>query len=90
MKRRELLLLLGGAMIAARGLCAQQKSMPVIGFLGSTAPGPFEAHGAAFRKGLSDSGYVEDKTWRSDIARRRATTIGCLPWPPTSSTARST
>jgi putative tryptophan/tyrosine transport system substrate-binding protein len=59
MNGRELLLLLGGAMTAARGLGAQQKSMPVIGFLGSTAPGPFEANVAAFRKGLSDSGYVD-------------------------------
>jgi putative tryptophan/tyrosine transport system substrate-binding protein len=52
-------LLLGGAMIAARGLGAQQKAMPVIGFLGSTAPGPVEAHVAAFRRGLGDSGYVD-------------------------------
>jgi ABC-type uncharacterized transport system substrate-binding protein len=33
--------------------------MPVIGFLGSTVPGPFEANVAAFRKGMSDSGYVD-------------------------------
>jgi hypothetical protein len=34
MKRRELLLLLGGAMTAARSLRAQQKAMPVVGILG--------------------------------------------------------
>jgi hypothetical protein len=33
MKRRELLALLGAAMTAARGLRAQQKAMPVVGYL---------------------------------------------------------
>jgi hypothetical protein len=40
MTRRELMLLLGGMMTAARALRAQQKAMPVIGFLGSTPAGP--------------------------------------------------
>jgi putative tryptophan/tyrosine transport system substrate-binding protein len=58
MKRRELLLLLGGAM-TARALRAQQKAMPVIGFLGSTSPGPYAPYVAAFHQGLSETGYVE-------------------------------
>jgi hypothetical protein len=37
MTRRELLLLMGGAMTAATALHAQQKAMPVIGFLNSTS-----------------------------------------------------
>ena len=41
MNRRELMLLLAGAVTAARGLRAQQKAMPVIGFLGTLSPGPW-------------------------------------------------
>jgi putative ABC transport system substrate-binding protein len=59
MRRRELMLLLGGAMAAARALRAQQKAMPIVGFLGSTSPGPNAANVAAFRQGLSETGYVE-------------------------------
>jgi putative ABC transport system substrate-binding protein len=59
MRRRELMLLLGGAMTAARALRAQQKPMPVIGFLSSTSPGTFAAFVAAFHQGLNETGYVE-------------------------------
>jgi putative ABC transport system substrate-binding protein len=59
MNRRELLLLLGGALTSARPLRAQQKAMPVIGFLGSDSPGPNASYLAAFRQGLSETGYVE-------------------------------
>jgi putative tryptophan/tyrosine transport system substrate-binding protein len=57
--RRELLLLLGGAMTATRALRAQQKAMPVIGYLNGTSPVPGETSLAAFRQGLSETGYVE-------------------------------
>jgi putative ABC transport system substrate-binding protein len=61
MRRREFLVLLGGAMTAARALHAQQKAMPVIGFLCSIAPGPSAALAAAFREGLSETGFVAGK-----------------------------
>ena len=59
MNRRELLLLAASAMTAARTLRAQQKAMPVIGVLSSTTPGSNAANVAAFRQGLSETGYVE-------------------------------
>src|SRR4029077_3698947 len=59
-RRRELMLLLvGGAMAAAPTLRAQQKAMPVIGYLSGASPGPSAPTVAAFRQGLSESGYVE-------------------------------
>jgi ABC-type uncharacterized transport system substrate-binding protein len=56
MRRRELMLFLGGAMMAARALRAQQKAMPVIGYLSGTSPGPYLA---MYRQALSEMGYAE-------------------------------
>jgi hypothetical protein len=46
MRRRELMFLLGGAMTAAHTLGAQQKGMPVVGFLSSEAPDVFAPRAA--------------------------------------------
>jgi len=59
MTRRKLLLLLGGAMTASRVVRAQQKAMPVIGFLHGGSPEPAAPGVTAFRQGLSENGYVE-------------------------------
>jgi putative ABC transport system substrate-binding protein len=62
MRRRELMLLLGAAMTAPRALRAQQKAMPVIGYLDGSSPGPGAPLVAAFRQGLSEGGYVEGQS----------------------------
>ena len=58
MNRRALLALIGGTIAWPPAARAQQKAMPVIGFLG---PGTSPAAGdlAAFHQGLWESGYVE-------------------------------
>ena len=59
MRRRNLLLAMAGAMTAARALRAQQKAMPVVGY--PISGGPNAPSVAAFRQGLSETGYVEGK-----------------------------
>ena len=63
MKRREFIAGLGNAvavapMLLARNAHAQQRAMPVIGWLGSTLPQP--DHVNPFLEGLKDEGYVEN------------------------------
>ena len=57
MRRRELILLLGGGLAVPRILRAQQKAMPVIGCLNATSPQQAPVM-AAFRQGLNETGYV--------------------------------
>jgi putative ABC transport system substrate-binding protein len=90
------MLMLGGAMTAARALHAQQKTMPVVGFLGSTSPNALLL--TAFNQGLSEVGYVEGQNvaieyrWAkghydrlaasaTDLVRRKVDVIAALPLP---------
>jgi putative ABC transport system substrate-binding protein len=62
MHRRRFIALLGAAMAAIHPLRAQQRSMPVIGYLDGSSPGPAAPYVAAFRQGLSEGGYVEGQS----------------------------
>ena len=56
---RRAVLLAGGAMTAAQALYAQQKAMPVIGWLSSASPGQRASIFAAYQQGLKETGWVE-------------------------------
>ena len=90
MRRREFIAGLAGSAawpVAARG----QQAMPVIGFLHTASPEQNVKRLAAFRKGLSDTGFVEGQNlaieyrWASGknedlpamAADLEAGTVGC-------------
>ena len=97
MNRRELMLLVAGALTASRPLRAQRKAMPVIGYLSAGSP---DFRLAAFRQGLKETGYVEGQNvaieyrWApaeydrlpalaADLVRRQVTVIAAAGIPPT-------
>src|SRR6476659_670525 len=62
MQRREFMTLLGGASVVRPHVAReQQAAMPVIGYLHASSPETNAHLVAAFRKGLSETGYVEGR-----------------------------
>ena len=65
MRRRNFMTVLAGAAAYPLSAGAQQKAMPVIGYLNGTTPEANAQSLAAFRQGLSDTGWIGDTTLSS-------------------------
>ena len=61
MERRRFIALLSGAASWPRVAVAQQKAIPVIGYLSAASPGPVAPFVTAFCQGLSEAGFVDAK-----------------------------
>jgi hypothetical protein len=90
MRRRDFVALLSALAsvwpLVGRG---QQKAMRTIGSLSGVSPETSAPFFAAFRSGLSDTGYTEGSNLTIEIAGRRIALIGCRHWQKISCTIMS-
>jgi putative ABC transport system substrate-binding protein len=61
MRRRDIMAAFGGALAWGLPLHAQTSAKPTIGYLGPETPALFASRLKAFRDGLAEVGYVEDR-----------------------------
>jgi putative tryptophan/tyrosine transport system substrate-binding protein len=104
LKRRDVIMLLGGAAAWPLAVRAQQPAMPVIAFVNGGASNG--AQEAAFRKGLAETGHVDGQNVRiefhwlegqygrvpavvSDLVRRRVAVIATPGFAPAALAAKA-
>ena len=78
LRRREFIALISGAATWPLAARAQQATMPLIGFLGLSSPDSFSPRLAAFKNGLAEAGFSENRNveiiyrWAHDEADKLA------------------
>ena len=83
MRRRDFIALFGGTAAAATRTVvapAQQRSLPVGGFISSLSAAALTDPIAASRQGLGSEGYEEEETSPLNFDGRRDTTTCCTPF----------
>ena len=79
-RRREFITLLGGVAAWPLAARAQQSAIPVVGHLNNGSPESDASRLTGLRRGLNQTGYVEARTWRSNIAGRETKPTDCQHW----------
>jgi ABC-type uncharacterized transport system substrate-binding protein len=67
MRRRQFIVLAGGALAGSGKAWSQTPSAPVIGFLNSSSPPSFVQLVGAFREGLREAGYANGRNLKIDF-----------------------
>jgi putative ABC transport system substrate-binding protein len=82
MRRRDLLTLLSGAAALPFMARAQQPPIPVVGVLRTDMPATGTNVIAAFRKGLSEMGFVEGRNVTIELRWAQNDRTRCPDWRP--------